>query len=390
MLKTIKLHNIKGHMDSELNLSPGLNVITGDSDSGKSTVMRALNWLVTNQRGYNPKPFKHLKSKGSSYIEVETIQGNLIRRTKDTKFNGYSVNGEDFKALGSDIPEEVKSALNLTELNLQAQKDSYFLLNDTPGQVAKAFNKIADLTVMDQTLQSVKGLRKSNSKVISKLKDELTLVEEKLKELDYVEDASLELERLESVQVWVKKKESQHEKLKAIVETVRMARKLSQSLLPSSAGLELKALEKTAEDVHGNYTVFNRVHCVKVKVGLAKKHLLEFQQVLTMQEKLQTVVAWKLRIQAESKKLNDLKQTLHDMVEIKVTPEQLIKDFDILNSRIVNDKQIRHDHINNKVKDIVTATAWYQKRRVTCDEAENELTVVKEQLGICQECGRPI
>ena len=40
MIKSITLENIQSHVYSELNLHEGVNVITGDTDAGKSTIIK--------------------------------------------------------------------------------------------------------------------------------------------------------------------------------------------------------------------------------------------------------------------------------------------------------------------------------------------------------------
>ena len=48
-MKSIKLKNYQGHKDSSLELHPGVNIITGTSDKGKSSIMRSIEWVRTNR-----------------------------------------------------------------------------------------------------------------------------------------------------------------------------------------------------------------------------------------------------------------------------------------------------------------------------------------------------
>ncbi|MBQ9404422.1 MAG: AAA family ATPase, partial [Synergistaceae bacterium] len=50
MIEKLLIHNIGGLREAELAFTPGLNVITGESGAGKSSVVRALE-LLTGSRG---------------------------------------------------------------------------------------------------------------------------------------------------------------------------------------------------------------------------------------------------------------------------------------------------------------------------------------------------
>ena len=44
MLKKLILKNFQSHSDSELEFDKGINVICGNSDSGKSSIIRSFIW----------------------------------------------------------------------------------------------------------------------------------------------------------------------------------------------------------------------------------------------------------------------------------------------------------------------------------------------------------
>ena len=45
----IRLENFQDHTDTVIELEPGINLITGSSDAGKSAALRALNFVLHNQ-----------------------------------------------------------------------------------------------------------------------------------------------------------------------------------------------------------------------------------------------------------------------------------------------------------------------------------------------------
>jgi exonuclease SbcC len=48
-IKKLSLRNFQSHRETDLEFSPGLNIIVGPSDQGKSAIIRALRWLFYNE-----------------------------------------------------------------------------------------------------------------------------------------------------------------------------------------------------------------------------------------------------------------------------------------------------------------------------------------------------
>ena len=107
----VELENFQSHKESSLALAPGVNVIIGPSDAGKSAIIRAVRWLITNRPLGDS--FIRQGTKGSS-IELG-LDNNSIIRCKGIKDNYYFINDYDnyFRAFGSDVPEEIEQLLNM-------------------------------------------------------------------------------------------------------------------------------------------------------------------------------------------------------------------------------------------------------------------------------------
>jgi exonuclease SbcC len=202
MIKEIHIENFQSHKNTTLKLSKGVNVITGSSDSGKTAIIRALTKLVWNK----PSGDSFCSSwGGKTAIEVFTddLYLGYFKKGNDSE---YILGDTHFKAFGTSVPEEIQAALNLTEINLQQQLDSPFLLSETSGNVAQYFNKIAKLDKIDTTTQNVnKAIREINNDIkyqneqLKKYKKELeeypNLVAIEIK-LDEIEDKEKERNKI--------------------------------------------------------------------------------------------------------------------------------------------------------------------------------------------------
>ena len=156
-MKRIELKNFQCHKSLVLDLEPGVNVLVGPSDSGKSSVYRALYWVAFNRPG------------GSAFLrhgaKEVSVKVDEIERKKG-KANTYSLNGKVQKAVGAKVPENVSEALNLAPINFQSQHDSPFLLSETAGEVGRELNRMVDLEVIDRTLKNLNTRSREVSRAI--------------------------------------------------------------------------------------------------------------------------------------------------------------------------------------------------------------------------------
>jgi hypothetical protein len=86
-------------------------------------------------------------------------EGKVVK-TKGTKTNKYTVNDVELSAVGRNVPDEVSLICNLDEGNFQGQFDAPFLLNESPGAVAKRINKIANIDLIDTMISSISSERR--------------------------------------------------------------------------------------------------------------------------------------------------------------------------------------------------------------------------------------
>ncbi len=205
MIKDLHLTNFQGHKDSHLEFAPGVNVITGESDKGKSSIMRALVWLATNRpSGAGEKwAWWGMEKNDVVSVEVRMNEGVLVRFRKGSK-NGYRVITEpnavtDLMAIRTDVPTEVSDLLNLSEHNIQAQHLGHFLLADTPGEVARKLNEVVGMDIIDACLKNANHLITENNRDITQHQhrvSELTSQLYELKDVDKLERLVLQVEEL--------------------------------------------------------------------------------------------------------------------------------------------------------------------------------------------------
>lgn len=183
MIKKHKIKNYQSHKNTELEYVPGVNIIIGESDKGKSSIYRNFRWGVWNK----PSKVSRWCKKPDTESLLEFDNG-VVHRKKISKFDGYN---DEFKALRGSVPDEIKNIHNLSEINFQSQHDSHFLITETPGNVAKKLNEIVDLEVIDSSVKAATSNLNSIEKSIKSLESDIENDErelEGLKWIDYFEN----------------------------------------------------------------------------------------------------------------------------------------------------------------------------------------------------------
>jgi len=97
MIQQLSIANFQSHKDTTLAFDPGLNVIVGPTDCGKTAVIRALRWLIWNRP--MGEAFRSTWG-GDTEVEITTDDERrwVIRRAKGSNNEYHKV---DLDATGS-------------------------------------------------------------------------------------------------------------------------------------------------------------------------------------------------------------------------------------------------------------------------------------------------
>lgn len=231
MIHEITLRNFQGHKDTWLRLSKGINVIIGSSNEGKTSIIRGIKWvkdnrptgLATNSYWNRDKNGKPTKAQAVTLV----LEDVAIDRIRGKDFNGYEIwteestdagtPSETLKAIGTDVPESVTKAINMSEVNLQRQFDAPFLLNDSPADVARSFNKVVNLWKIDTILGNAELKRQRLNRELKASREEHEGIIEKAKKLSWVDKVDAKLKIAERRSERIIKKETEAVKLDSLM-----------------------------------------------------------------------------------------------------------------------------------------------------------------------------
>ena len=216
MLNKLHIKNFQSHKDSLLEFDKGVNVIVGLSDAGKSAIVRAIRWKLRNRPSGNA--FQSYWG-GKTSVEI-TTGNNTIIRAKD-KQEEYIINDKVLTAFGRNVPEEVSQILNIDEINFEHQKDSFYLLNQSPGEVATHFNKVSNLYKIDTSIKNIKKWKKQSNQSIENYNNLIKENEEKLNsDFNYLKDFENTVIEFEQTQEKINDNENKKQKIQDTIDNI--------------------------------------------------------------------------------------------------------------------------------------------------------------------------
>lgn len=337
MIKSIEIQNFQSHKKSSFELHPNVNIISGSSNNGKSVIIRAIKWILSNKSVSNMcsdwNQDKNGNPVNNMQVKVVTDKGECIR--VKGKRNGYTLNGIEYNAIGRDVPEQVKDFFNLTETNVQSQMDSPFLLSLNGPDATKFVNKVVKLDCIDSILSKAEKERRSINSEISVVERDIEKCKNDIEKLSWVEKA-------ESIQVKIDAYENQ-----------------------------IKLSKEEYDNFKLNIDLFKE----KQKSILKK----DFDSLLN-------------EIENESKSLNELvkeKENFSDSIfKVRNTKiyntdniDKYMEEINLLNSSIINDKN------NSMENDIIS----YKTQIGIIDNLKKEIVELESQFPeVCPLCGSRI
>lgn len=130
--------------------------VEGDSDTGKSSRLRAMRWLCENKPdGVSFVTFK--QPRGTNSLVRLEVDGHVIERERGKSKNLYRMDGETFEAFGRSVPEPIAKFLALSPYTFQLQGEAPFLIGASPTDAAKILSDACGLGVIDTAVQFVRS-----------------------------------------------------------------------------------------------------------------------------------------------------------------------------------------------------------------------------------------
>ncbi len=192
MLTRLQLKNFMSHVDTTLDLGPGLNVITGPNNCGKSAIVAAIQ-LVCRNHLTGDVVVRHGAKECS--VTLWTDDGHEVTWRRKGKDVSYVIDGTEHSRLKGKVPESLHTILKLPEieegdeafdLHFGLQKEPIFLLDEAGSKAAKFFASSSDAAKLMEMQAAHKSRTRERKSRLKLLGEQAKLLEEQLAKLEPV------------------------------------------------------------------------------------------------------------------------------------------------------------------------------------------------------------
>jgi len=208
MQTTIELKDFQAHGYTSLTLRGGFMCVVGPTDSGKSSIVRALRWaLYDSLRGT-----RHIRNGQHTAKVVLGFPDVVVGRVKGKEGNRYRVNDSWLDSVGVGVPPEVSKASKISvlsadkdvelELNVSQQLHPAFMVMESDSVKAKFVNMLTGGHVFDAAVRETNRLLKDHE---SKRQQTVMLLESNqasLKRFDHLDDRE---QKLKTLKLWMER-----------------------------------------------------------------------------------------------------------------------------------------------------------------------------------------
>lgn len=311
----------------------GLTVITGQNNTGKSALARAVSSVFTNPRGNS---FVRIGSPSTS-VHIDFEDGNQIKWTKGKNVNEYEVNGKLIQKVGTDVPDEVYQAslvkpveVDNKEVYPQVAKQfqQVFLIDLPPSSLASALSNVDVIQQLEKASALVRSDIKEITGQLKTKNNDLVDAKDYLKKFNGVDSVEGILAHIETLDAQIKHKEN-------IISTLEKENALRQQF--KAIIDELNELDRVSID-----TVVNDVVSLENSYNIVNADHLKREQLKEVIGNLTDVI--KVSIDTRPDGIENRNKILKEVVDLQVKQERLNKAYEILKGTVDIEK-IDTDHI---------------------------------------------
>lgn len=237
-IQEVTIEGYQSHTNSTFRLSPGLTVITGPSDAGKTAIIRALRWFAFNEP--TGEAFLHTirNPDGSVKEAVDQVKvsvtfdnGITITKTRRKGKTTYIHSAFPTAWEKAEIPPEIKETLGLVKqqygdfetcLNFAFQLDAPFMLSESASVGAKVLGKLAGTEIVDKSISEVNKKTHQTRNDISYADKQIGEIDVSLTEYFDLDRFDAELKIAEAAFTKLKEDQSRHVALTALMNNYQL------------------------------------------------------------------------------------------------------------------------------------------------------------------------
>lgn len=382
--------NYEGIKELEENLKYGITQITGETNTGKSSLIRAI-WDFANNSATENELSIFTEPKEKMLIQLDE---DYFERDKKNK--KYFLSGVE-----NNKPGREKVETGLDKANFQMQQEPLFLVGETKGSkyeyiIGKKYDLYIDtITALNKEANVVKKERVFNSNEVDK----------KYKQLEEVE---LELEELNKTNYSEKKQKIQELVNKALrieqFEELKREEHNCYSRMKTTINEEkinrMNKLKEVLANIEKLKLINVKINNIKIEPIVDTKKMIDKYRVLFNLEKYKKLKSKENDINIkkliDTSKLERILDILKKSIKIKqldkfqssISMKPVIKIEGLVETlKRLKDIETKKEELENKKRCICTTQEKLERTKNNIEKGEEELVELRGTIEICPLCG---
>lgn len=285
-LKRLTIRNFQCHKKLVIDLSPTITTITGPSDAGKTSILRAVRLCCLN-RPSGRSFVRHGAAACIVLLSTDKLEvGVRVPKTGSTRFRSTLLGGgcskpgtqrhKLFSAVGAaKVPDEIARILNIGDVNFARQLDPHFWFTLTGGGLSKALNGIINLGTIDSALANIRAAHTKARTREAIAGERLAAARAKKRELAWAVEFDADLTAIETESTHLEKERFKTARLKTLISQMWVAKRSADKTVPTLTRLDARRAEADAlaESNRGLALLIDGIKQAKERVCNAEKDL---------------------------------------------------------------------------------------------------------------------
>ena len=371
-IKKVILKNFQSHKYTELEFDSGLNAIVGQTDSGKTAILRGIKWALYNEP---TGTFFIREGERDTSVVIEFDNGVAVERFRTPSKNGYKLiyKGEEkeFQGFGVGVPKEIREATQMEKINFGNDVDSAiniaeqlegpFLLSESPRTRAAAVGKLVESDVIDHALADTNlDLRRGKSRQ-SDLNNDLKSLDKELVKYEYLQDLEKTIKKLENLEKKILKNEAILSSLSIIKEKLIKNKSLKAEQKSILASLEkLGKIEIALSELQSKSIKKNNYNRLLKQYIENDKSIKRYKNILNSLKEMDKLSESLDIATKKTNKLLDLRlyyknlETYSNRIKSGYNTIDLLKDINQIDNKIYNltDNINRYNLLSSKLLEL--------------------------------------
>lgn len=419
MLKKLHICNFQSHKQTTIDFTQGLNVIIGQSDGGKSSIIRAISAVCYNTWDSDSMRVGETCCK----ITLETDKG-IVTLTKDTKnkINSYSgikfQNNEQFlfESVGVSVPQIVDEITGMAPLkiadsavdipNIMYQLDKHYMLAEVSGKsctsnlIARIFDKVIGLGGMQELISQISSSMINDKKQITKKMSQSDQLKNQLIDQLVLLQQQLDIKSAKKIKKQIQQSQIDLDKIDFYVQRYNSLKNNFNNIDSKYIDLDVQQAKRIIQDLVQLNKKITNVEIICDKISNLKKELQQCNNIVEKYSLLNTddiqfikqtcnklYIANKVcqKYNSFNEQLKNISSTIERYCQLGLANDLLQNSKQLCNAFYKADKTI--SKYNVKLGQLNVVCLEIQNQTKSYQQSKNKLQKIKKQNKICPLCG---